>query len=97
MDREKDIGPIYNLYEDKNEKYSNKNINNNANDKTRNNENRINDIENSITASLISENKKTIMCNSNNERQMYVSLLILIFALGLFIVGVYFLVIQYNK
>ena len=40
MDREKDIGPIYNLYEDKNEKYSNKNINNNSNDKARNNENR---------------------------------------------------------
>jgi hypothetical protein len=97
MDREKDIGPIYNLYKYKNEKYSANNnpINNTANNAI-NNEDRISDIENSITASLISDNKKTKLCN-NNETQIYISLLILILALGLLIVGIYFLITEYNK
>lgn len=94
MDREKDIGPIHNLYTDKNEKYS---ASNNPINNATNNEDRICDIENSITASLISDNKKTKLCNNNNESQIYISLLILILALGLLIVGIYFLVTDYNK
>jgi len=91
MDREKDIGPIYNLYADKNEKYDNKN------EIYRNNEDRISDIENSITASLISENKKTLLCKNDKDTQIYLNLLKLFLALGLLIVGIYFLVTEYIK
>ena len=47
MDREKDIGPICDFYSNKNE-----NIN----------DSKINDIENSIHASLINHNKETNIC-----------------------------------
>ena len=55
-----------------------------------NDEDKISDIENSITASLISDNKRTKLCN--NETQIYISLIILTFVLGLIIVGIYFLI-----
>lgn len=91
MDREKDIGPIYNLYADKKRKYiSNNNPINNMTNNMINDEDKISDIENSITASLISDNKRTKLCN--NETQIYISLIILTFVLGLIIVGIYFLI-----
>ena len=52
MDREKDIGPICNFYSNNNEIYNSEDKNNN----------RIDDIENSIHESLISHNKESNLC-----------------------------------
>ena len=52
MDRGKDIGPICNFYSNNNEIYNSENKNNS----------RIDDIEKSINASLLDNNKETNIC-----------------------------------
>ena len=79
MDREKDIGPIYDLYANKKEVY--------------NNEEKINDIENSIMDSLLSK-KEPSLCQ-NNETKICLNLLKLFLALALLSIGISFLVIKY--
>ena len=62
MDREKDIGPIYNLYSSKSE-----NIN----------DDKISDIENSINASLINH-KETNICQNKNLYNYFVLVIFLV-------------------
>lgn len=83
--KEKDIGPIYNFYSSKNE------IANNTNKIINTNNDKINDIENSITSSLINHNKKeTIMLYICHEKTLMCLKLFL--SVTLVTIGIYFLV-----
>jgi len=86
MDREKDIGPIYNLYADNNEISNNNNIHNN--------DNRINDIENSITASLIeNDNKNGLIVYICNDRTItYVKLIAIFIGAIIIVFGLYYII-----
>jgi hypothetical protein len=88
MDNDKDIGRICDLYSNKDEtRIANKNEIVNMND------DKISDIENSITASLINHNKKNlIVCTCDNRTILYFSFTILIMSLGLIIFGIYFFI-----
>jgi inner membrane protein involved in colicin E2 resistance len=88
MDREKDIGPICNIYEDKNIKYDNNKMNST-------NEDRISDIGNSIRDSLINDKKRSTVCSivCSNEVKSYLNLLKLFLFLGILIIGIYFFAI----
>jgi hypothetical protein len=88
MDREKDIGLICDLYSEKDETHIvSKNEVLNIND------DRINDIENSIRASLINHNDNSfIVYMCNNKIIIYFKFALLIMSFGLLVFGVYFLI-----
>jgi hypothetical protein len=88
MDREKDIGLICDLYSEKDEIHivSKNEVVNISDD-------RINDIENSIRASLINHNDTSFIVYMCNDRIIFhLKFAILIMCLGLLIFGVYFLI-----
>ena len=88
MDREKDIGLICDLYSEKDETHivSKNEVVNISDD-------RINDIENSIRASLINHNDTSfIVYMCNNKIIIYFKFTLLIVSLGLLIFGMCFLI-----
>jgi hypothetical protein len=91
MDREKDIGPIYNLYADNNE-ISNKN-------NIINNDNRISDIENSITASLIEQDNRNglIVYICNDRTIICVKLIAMFIGAIIMVFGLYYIINTYFK
>lgn len=85
MDKDKDIGLICDLYSNKDEtQLINKNQIVNSND------NKISDIENSITASLLNNNTHLLICD--NRIIVCGKLTTVILFLGLLVFGVYFLI-----
>ena len=86
MDKDKDIGPICDLYSNKDEaQIINKNEIVNPND------NKISDIENSIRASLLNNNNKAlIICD--NRVMLYFKITTVIIFFVLLVFGIYFVI-----
>jgi hypothetical protein len=90
MDKDKDIGLICDLYSNKDEtQLINKNQIVNSND------NKISDIENSITASLLNNNNTSLLI-CDNRIIVCCKLTTVILFLGLLVFGVYFLINTLN-
>ena len=90
MDRDKDIGPICDLYSNKDEVISNKET---ITDKG----NKINDIESSITASLINNNiNKKIFSDLFSERlKIFLQIFTVFLIATLIVFGIYYLISNY--
>jgi len=78
MDIGKDIGPICDFYLNKNE-----NINSNIND------NKINDIESSINASLLNHNNESCICLKNYKLYIFCAGLMVLVTISLLVGMVY--------